>query len=128
MSLRVLIADDTGFVRELLIQQCESLGYIIVGEAANGQDAVSKAFSLCPDVVLMDLVMPVMNGFEAAEQIHAAMPQIDLVALSSLEDEDILQQSMARGFKAFLKKPLQRQQFIQTFQSIEFQRKGRKHA
>ena len=56
------------------------------------------------------------------------MPQIDLVALSSLEDEDILQQSMARGFKAFLKKPLQRQQFIQTFQSIEFQRKGRKHA
>lgn len=128
MSLRVLIADDTGFVRELLIQQCESLGYIVVGEASNGQEAVSKAFALNPDVILMDIVMPIMNGFQAAEQILSAMPQVDLVALSSLDDENIFQQSMALGFKAFLKKPLQRQQFIQTFQSIEFQRKGRKHA
>lgn len=128
MGLRILVADDAGFVRELLIQACESLGYQIVGEAANGQEAIEMAFKHKPDVILMDLVMPHFNGLEATEKILEVLPNTDIVACSSMDDEVTLEQSMQKGCKAFLRKPFTKQSISGVFQQIASQRKGMKHA
>ncbi len=128
MSIRVLVADDAGYVRELLIQACESLGFKVVGEAVNGEEAVKLAQKLKPDIVLMDLVMPHFNGLEATEKILETNPTIDVIACSSMDDEVTLQRALNKGCRAFLRKPFNRQSLLSVFQQIENQRRGMKHA
>lgn len=128
MSYRVLIADDAGYVRELLSQACEALGYIVIGEACNGQQAIDLAFQLKPEIIIMDLVMPRFNGVEATERILEAMPEIDIIACSSLDDEATLLMAMKKGCKAFLRKPFTRQSLTSIFKQIESQKRGIKHA
>ena len=128
MSLRILIADDAGFVRELLTQACESLGYVVVGEAAHGEQTIEMAEMYKPDVILMDLVMPRYNGLEAARKILETRPETAIVACSSMDDEVTLQQAQEAGCKAFLRKPFTRQSLKQVFMQIESLKKGSKHA
>lgn len=128
MSNRVLIADDAGFVRDLLIQACESLGMVVVGEAKTGEEAIKMALTLKPDIIVMDLVLPKYNGLEATEQILNQIPGIDIIACSSMDDETTLQQAQAKGCRAFLRKPFNRQSIQSVFRQIQDQRKGVKHA
>ncbi len=128
MALRVLIADDAGFVRELLTQACNALGVVVVGEAVHGDHVVEMAEMFRPDVVIMDLVMPRMNGLEATQRIHEILPDVTVVACSSMDDDITLKQAEAAGCKAFLRKPFTRQSLKVIFQQIETQRKESKHA
>lgn len=128
MSSRVLIADDSGFVRELLAQACEALGYRVIAEASNGSEAIEMAKLYQPDIVVMDLVMPHYNGIEASLQILEKLPNVSIIACSSLDDEATLQKAMQAGCKAFLRKPFSRQSILSVFQQIDTQRKGMKHA
>lgn len=128
MSLRVLIADDAGFVRELLTQACEALGYKVVGEAMNGEEAIAMALRLRPDIVLMDLVMPHFNGLEATEKIIERLPDVDIIACSSMADDVTLQAALNKGCKAFLKKPFSKQSVSSVFRHLGDLRKGVKHA
>ena len=91
MAIRVLITDDHGVVRQGL-RMFLSLDpeLEVVGEAANGQEAVAMARELEPDVVLMDLLMPVMDGIGATEAIRAELPEVEVIALTSvLEDASV---------------------------------------
>ena len=91
MTIRVLITDDHKVVRRGLRGFLElDPALEIVGEAANGQEALAMARSLEPDVVLMDLLMPVMDGIEATRQIRRRLPDVEVVALTSvLEDASV---------------------------------------
>ena len=128
MSTRILIADDSGFVRELLTQACEALGFIVVAEASNGAQAIEMAIMYRPDIILMDLVMPQFNGLEATERILEKLPDTDIIACSSMDDEITLQQALNKGCRAFLRKPFTRQSILSVFRQIEDQRRGIKHA
>jgi YesN/AraC family two-component response regulator len=128
MSLRVLIADDAGFVRELLTQACEALGYRVVGEATNGEEAISMALRLKPDLILMDLVMPHFNGLEATEKILERLPDTDIIACSSMADDVTLKAALEKGCRAFLKKPFSKQSVSSVFRQLGDLRKGVKHA
>jgi NarL family two-component system response regulator LiaR len=91
MTIRVLITDDHGVVRQGL-RMFLSLdpGVEVVGEAANGEEAVAMARELRPDVVLMDLLMPVMDGISATEAIRRDLPDVEVIALTSvLEDASV---------------------------------------
>jgi len=91
MAVRVLITDDHGVVRQGL-RMFLSLepDFEVVGEARNGQEALQMARELRPDVVLMDLLMPVMDGVEATEAIRKELPEVEVVALTSvLEDVSV---------------------------------------
>jgi len=91
MMIRVLITDDHGVVRQGL-RMFLSLdpGVEVVGEAANGEEAVAMAQELRPDVVLMDLLMPVMDGISATEAIRRDLPDVEVIALTSvLEDASV---------------------------------------
>lgn len=124
----MLIADDVGFVRELLTQACEALGFIVVGEAVDGAEAIQMAQDLKPDIILMDLVMPKYNGLEATIKILEKNPEIAIVACSSMDDEITLQQAVEKGCRAFLRKPFTKQSISIVFQQIESQKRGVKHA
>src|SRR5918998_4331464 len=97
MAIRVLITDDHKVVRRGLRGFLElDPGLEVVGEASNGEEAVELARCLEPDVVLMDLLMPVMDGIGATREIRRELPQVEVVALTSvLEDA-----SVAGGIRA----------------------------
>jgi signal transduction histidine kinase/CheY-like chemotaxis protein len=104
-SLRVLLADDHEIVREGLISLLSEEGTIqVVGEAANGREAVDLASRLQPDVVIMDVSMPLINGDEATRQIKQHLPRTRVVALSMSEERETIERMRAAGAEAYVLK------------------------
>ncbi len=103
-TIRVLVADDHLLVRKgfaMLLHALPDLEF--VGEAANGREAVEQCAQLHPDVILMDMKMPEMDGVEATRQIRQAWPQTQVVALTSFsEDAHLLQQALEAGVIGYL--------------------------
>jgi PAS domain S-box-containing protein len=103
--LRVLLADDHEIVREGLISLLgEEQGIEVVGEAANGREAINLASELQPDVVIMDVSMPLINGDEATRQIKRQLPKTRVVALSMFEDAETVERMRAAGAEAYVLK------------------------
>lgn len=112
-SLKVLIVDDDSLIRMDLRVSLESLGYEVVGEAGDGKQAVDLARSLHPDVVVMDVVMPQMDGLEAARILR--QEQIaPVVMLSGFGEEDLVGRANAAGVMAYLRKPLRQDELAPT--------------
>jgi DNA-binding NarL/FixJ family response regulator len=105
VSLRIFLADDHEVVRLGLRTLLENgTGWTVVGEAANGRDAVEKVTALKPDVVVMDLTMPQLNGLEATRQILRDAPRTAIMILSVNESEDIVHEVLAAGARGFMLK------------------------
>lgn len=101
---RIVIVDDTADVRRDLRLLLEIAGLEVVGEAADGREAIATAALLNPDVVVSDLAMPVLDGYAAAAAIRAALPHCRLVALSAHADDSGRSKAWAAGFDAFVVK------------------------
>ncbi len=104
MTIRLMLADDHRLLRESLSRSMGEHGFEVVGEAQNGLDAVELARSLHPDVVLMDVSMPEMDGVEACRQIHADMPDIKVVMLTMHADQQVLTNAIRAGACGYLVK------------------------
>lgn len=103
--IRVLIADDHAVVREGIRRVLGTdEGFEVVGEAVDGRRAVSMSRQLKPDVVVMDLSMPELSGFEAAEQIRRAVPQARILVLSIHDHEEYIARSVQAGVQGYLRK------------------------
>ncbi len=104
-SIRVLISDDHLVVREglRLILESEE-GFQVVGEASNGLEAVRQADELQPDVILMDLRMPEMDGLEAIERIRARWPGIAIVILTTFNEDELMVRGLKLGASGYLLK------------------------
>ncbi len=104
-SVRVLLADDHGIVRRGLHYLLErTTGFEVVGEASDGREAVKMSDELNPDVVVMDIAMPNLNGIEAAAQILRKSPNIGIIILSMHSDEAYLVRALSAGAKGYLLK------------------------
>ena len=101
----ILIAEDDERTCILLQNMLENLGYPIIGSAGDGLEAVEKALALKPDVVLLDIGMPVLDGLEAARRILAEV-LVPIVVLTGMSDDETLEQARLLGVQAFLLKPL----------------------
>jgi DNA-binding NarL/FixJ family response regulator len=104
-KLRILLADDHKMVREglrLLIESQPDMR--VVGEAANGREVMQKAHEFKPDVVVMDLSMPELNGLQATERLKAELPEIRVVAMTANEDESYLRQLCKVGAVGYVLK------------------------
>ncbi len=102
--IRVLIAEDEYLIRDLLRNQLLKEGYEVIGEATNGIEAVTQTLEHHPDVVLMDIRMPEMDGIEAIRQIWRTRPT-PVIVLSALETPQTIDDAIAAGASAYLTKP-----------------------
>lgn len=104
-KIRVLLADDHGVVRKgLRLLMDEHPEVEVVGEAADGREAVRLARELIPDVVLMDIAMPLLNGIDAAAQIRSQNERISVIILSMYSDEQYLVRALNAGARGYLLK------------------------
>lgn len=104
MSIRVLLADDHRMLREGLRRSLEDEGFDVVGEADNGEQAVRMAGELQPDVILMDVSMPEMDGVEATRQIRATDTASRVLMLTMHADKDVLADAIRAGASGYLVK------------------------
>jgi DNA-binding NarL/FixJ family response regulator len=105
MSVRILIADDHAVVREGLRMILEAMGDItVVGEALDGRDAIEKAEKLIPDVIVMDITMPEMNGIEATRIICERLPAVRIIILSMHHTNEHIFRAIQAGARAYLLK------------------------
>ncbi len=113
----VLIVDDIPFVRKTLKQILSSHGYRVVGEAANGEEAIHLYRETQPDVVTMDLVMPTLNGVEATKRIMKFDPNAVIVILSSMMQENLITEAILAGAKDYIVKPFQTEEVLKVMQT-----------
>ncbi len=104
MSIRLMLADDHRMLREGLRRSMAEQGFDMVGEARDGAEAVELARVLQPDVILMDVTMPEMDGVEACRQIRAALPEIRVVMLTMHADQEVLAAAIRAGASGYLVK------------------------
>lgn len=102
---RVMIVDDALFMRNMLRNILEQEGYEIVAEAADGGEAVLTYRDIRPDIVTLDIIMPVKNGIEALREIMAIDPKARVVICSAVGQESLVQKAQSVGAKDFILKP-----------------------
>lgn len=119
MTKRIMIADDNAAIRRALRTVLENKGdWKVDCEAVNGRDAVDKAQRLHPDLIVLDLSMPVMNGLQAARLLHSLMPSVPLI-LCSLHIDDILQNHAAAfGIQAVVSKGQNMQALVKKAEEL----------
>ncbi|MFO7655031.1 MAG: response regulator [Candidatus Krumholzibacteriia bacterium] len=119
---RILIADDHQVLRHGLVALLEEEpDMVVAGEAANGREAIDLAHKLRPDVILMDVMMPVMDGIEATRRITAELPRVRVIGLSMLEDEEIADQLLHAGAAAYLSKTADSEDLIAAIRDVPHQ-------
>jgi DNA-binding NarL/FixJ family response regulator len=98
---RLLIVDDSPEIRRSLrILLGHRTDWEICGEAENGREGVDRALQLCPDLILLDLSMPVMNGLQAARELHRLLPKVPLLMYTSFSGSEIEHEALASGITA----------------------------
>jgi NarL family two-component system response regulator LiaR len=118
-TIRILVVDDHIVVRRGLVAMLETEpGMQIVGEASNGAEAVEQARKLVPNVVLMDLVMPIMDGIEATRQIKQEMPSVNILVLTSFSTNDKVIPSLNAGAIGYLLKDSTPADLVRAIQQV----------
>ncbi|MGZ4812044.1 MAG: response regulator [Terriglobales bacterium] len=104
--IRYLVVDDSIFARKNLARMIESFGGRVAGEAGDGCTAITEYTRTLPDVVLMDIIMPQMEGIEAAEKILRLHPQARIVMVSSVGYQENIIAALEKGARHFVQKPV----------------------
>ena len=110
--MKVLIVDDLSFMRSVIGEMLSASGFTICGEAVDGRDAVSKYRTLKPDIVILDITMPVMDGLEALEKIKKIDADSTIVMCSSMSDQDNIIRAIQLGASDFVVKPFKKSRMI----------------
>lgn len=115
---RVLIVDDASFMRMSLRKILEGNGFEVVGDAVNGLEAISKYDILKPDIVTMDITMPVIDGVEALIEIKKQYPDAKVVMISALGQESWVKKAIMSGAKGFVIKPYKEEYVLDTLKRL----------
>jgi len=113
----VLIADDSEFMRNLLREILEE-DHTIVGEVENGVEAVEVFKEEEPDLVMMDIVMPIRDGIEATDEIKTARPNANIIMCTSVGQEEKMKEAVKAGADGYITKPFQKPSVIQAIQDV----------
>jgi two-component system response regulator NreC len=118
MKLKVLIADDHRVVRKGLRLLLDQPDIEIVGEATNGREAVQMAVDLLPEVVVIDIAMPLLNGIDAADQIHKENGRIGIIVLTMHADESYVLRALNAGVKGYLLKEAAEDDLVRAVKAV----------
>jgi two-component system, chemotaxis family, chemotaxis protein CheY len=112
MAVNVMIVDDLAFIKFVLRDILDKAGFRVVGEASNGEEAIRVYLDKRPDVVLMDITMPGMDGLTALKKIREHDPAAKIIICSALGQQRLIVQAIQLGAKDFIVKPFQPQRII----------------
>ncbi len=118
MSVRVVLADDHPLFRDGIASLLSVRDYVVVGQAGNGAEAVQMAEELHPDMILMDIRMPGLNGMAATRLIKASQPDIRIVILTVSEEDNDLFEAIKSGAAGYLPKSLDSDQFFSLLEAV----------
>ena len=116
--IRVVLADDHTLLREGLRRSLEDGGMVVVAEAADGEQAVALAGEHLPDVVLMDVSMPGMDGVEATRAIRSRLPEVDVVILTMHADHSVIEAAVRAGAAGYLVKDCTADDIVATIEAV----------
>ena len=124
IKIRVLVVDDHTVIRKglCLLLSAEKYGIEVVGEAADGRDAIEKSRSLNPDVILLDLVMPGMGGLEAIPAIRQGNPEARILILTSFAEDDQILEAIRSGALGYLIKDASPDELVSTIHNVYLNR------
>lgn len=118
-KIRIVIADDHNLFREMLFHLLgDEDDMEVIGEASNGEEAVSICLALKPDIVILDINMPVMDGLEAIRKIRSSAPSLKTIILTAIEDDDYIFKFIREGASAYLLKDTTPQEMTRTIRSV----------
>ena len=117
--MKIFVADDHSLFLDGIISLLEAGGHEVVGQAGDGKSAVERVLFLRPELVLLDINMPIMNGIEALKQIKTNLPGIKVVMLTVSEDDEHLLSAIHAGADGYLLKHLNAQEFLQMISGLE---------
>ena len=118
MAKNILICDDAAFMRMMIKDILTKNGYNVVGEAENGAQAVEKYNELKPDLVLMDITMPEMDGIQALKAIKAADSSAMVIMCSAMGQQAMVIESIQSGAKDFIVKPFQQDRVLEAVRKV----------
>jgi two-component system chemotaxis response regulator CheY len=118
MGLKVLIVDDALFMRNMLKDIFLRAGHQVVGEATNGVEAVEQYRELRPDLVTMDIVMPLKSGIEALQDIAAEDPEACIIMCSALGQDSLVIEAVQAGARDFIVKPFKEERVLDVVRRV----------
>ena len=118
MAKNILICDDAAFMRMMIKDILTKNGYNVVGEAENGAKGVEKYNELKPDLVLMDITMPEMDGIAALKAIKASNPGASVIMCSAMGQQAMVIESIQSGAKDFIVKPFQADRVLEAVRKV----------
>ena len=118
MSLHILLADDHLIVRQGLKVLLEREGFNVVGEASDGREAVRLAQELCPDIALLDLTMPLLNGIDAGRAMLQASPKTKIVLLTMHTEDHYVLEALRAGIKGYILKTKAAEELVEAIQEV----------
>jgi two-component system response regulator NreC len=118
MTIRVVLADDHVLVRQSLRSLLEREGIQVVGEASDGQEALKQVASLHPDIAVMDISMPTMNGLDTARELDRHYPKTKAVLLTQHDEEQYISDALEAGVKGYVLKSQAANDLIQAIQQV----------
>ena len=118
-AIRVLVVDDSNKFREWLCLKLKTNGlFFIAGEAANAREAIQKARELSPDLILLDLFLPDMNGFDVHQELRRTVPSAKVLFLSGCGDENIVRRALSEGAGGYLLKANANQELVPAMEAV----------
>jgi len=118
MANRILIVDDAAFMRMMIKDVLTKNGYEVTGEAENGQKAIEKYKELSPDLVIMDITMPEVDGIQAVKEIKKFDPNAKIVMCSAMGQQAMVIESIQAGATDFIVKPFQADRVIEAVKKV----------
>ena len=118
MAKNILICDDAAFMRMMIKDILTKNGYNVVGEAENGAKGVEKYNELKPDLVLMDITMPEMDGIQALKKIKQTDPSANVIMCSAMGQQSMVIEAIQSGAKDFIVKPFQADRVLESIKKV----------
>lgn len=118
MAARILVVDDAAFMRMMIRDILVKNGYEVAGEAANGNEAVTKYQELRPDVTTMDITMPEMDGITAVREIRKIDPNARIIMCSAMGQQAMVLDAIQAGARDFIVKPFQEDRVIDAIKKV----------
>ncbi len=117
--MRILVADDHSLFLDGLTSLLEAAGHVVVGQAHNGEEAISETIRLKPDLVLLDISMPGMDGLQALKEIMVCLPEMRVVMLTISDDDNSLIQAIQSGASGYMLKSQSADMLLKSLKALE---------